>query len=100
VCIIVNGKSAPNMLQILTNRLPFSHIVNAPGVIVTVMEGGRPHRSDCLQIPDDIWMTLEKCWAVDPNQRPSSMSLCHFFTSLSTNLPDCNDCASSLDGYG
>jgi hypothetical protein len=80
--------------------MPFSNIINTPGVIVTVMEGGRPCRSDCLQIPDDIWRTLERCWAADPTQRPSSMSLCHFFTSLSTNLLDWNGCTSSLNGNG
>lgn len=79
-----------NMLQILTDRMPFAHIVNAAGVIVTVKEGGRPNRADCLKIPDNIWRTLERCWAVDPNQRPSSMTLCQFFTPLSTNPPDSN----------
>ena len=104
VCIYIyyhQWQTTPNMLQILTNRLPFSHIVSAPGVIFTVMNGGRPERSDCPQIPDEIWMTLEKCWAVDPNQRPSSMSLCHFFTSFSTDpLDGDDDYASSLDSNG
>jgi len=73
------------VVEILTDRLPFSHIGHVPGVIIAIMEGGHPKRKDCRQIQDSIWRMLEKCWGVDPKQRPSAMTLSRFFASISTS---------------
>lgn len=75
-----------NTLQIYTGSIPFSHIRNDAGVISSVALGGRPERTLCPQINDDIWAMLEISWDVAPNRRPSMATLCQFFASQVSSM--------------
>jgi len=72
---------AMTVIEIVTESMPFSHLKRDGSVIHYVMTGGRPKREHCRQINDEIWMMLERCWDIDPNQRPSMATLSTFFTS-------------------
>jgi len=74
------------VIEIFTGCIPFSHIKNDARVVIAIVEGGRPKRTQCLQITDDIWRFLEMCWNVEPNQRPSMDTVLNFFKLQSTPL--------------
>ena len=69
-----------NWLKILTESIPFSHIKSDARVMLSIAAGGRPKRDHRQPINDEIWSTLEKCWDVEPNRRPSMSTLSGFFT--------------------
>jgi serine/threonine protein kinase len=76
------GGLTPNVLQIFTGSIPFSHTTNDASIILYVKAGGRPKRRNCRSINDEIWAMLERCWDVEPNRRPPMNTLLLFFTSL------------------
>lgn len=77
--LFASGKFLPCTPQVLTGCVPFSHIKNDAKVVITVVEGGRPRRTQCSQITDDIWKVLEMCWNAEPEQRPSMDAVFRFF---------------------
>jgi serine/threonine protein kinase len=84
VSLCVVGKIT-NDLQIFSGCLPFSQIKNDASVILSVVAGIRPMRQKCWSINDEIWITMEQSWDVDPNRRPSMDSLSHFFAMRATS---------------
>jgi len=68
------------IIQVLTQRLPYSNITSAQGVVVHIAKGGLPRRKRCPEIDDEIWRVLEMCW-VDPERRPPMAELLNFFQS-------------------
>jgi len=72
------------VVEIFTGRVPFFHLRNDAKVVVAIMAGDRPKREDCPTIKADIWRMIERCWAYDPNQRPSMANVSHFLSSQST----------------
>jgi serine/threonine protein kinase len=73
---------AMTIVEILTGCVPFSHIGNPTKIIDAVLKGGRPERKGYPSIPDHIWRMLERCWALDPTQRPSAKTLSEFFAQV------------------
>jgi len=69
------------VVEILTGSIPFSHIKNDASVIFFVTSGGRPKRETCMQINNDIWAILEKCWDAKASRRPSMANVAGFFAS-------------------
>ncbi|KZS97644.1 kinase-like protein [Sistotremastrum niveocremeum HHB9708] len=63
-------------LELFTGMPPFSHIKQPPQVLIRMERGERPEKpTDSLVkargLDDTLWEFLEKCWAQDPNARPS-----------------------------
>ena len=77
-------------LQIITGCIPFSHLKSDAGVVLFVVSGGRPQRPSSLHMNDEIWVMLERCWHVDPMQRPSMATLARFFASHSNTSQQAN----------
>jgi len=76
---------AMTVIEILTARIPFLHLKSDASVVLFVTSGGRPLRHHSPQINDQIWAMLERCWNIDPTQRPSMAILAHFFASQLTS---------------
>jgi len=76
------------VLEILTGSKPFHHIEEDFRVAMFVAKGGRPKRQCYLQVNDNIWCMLQRCWG-DPGQRPSMIDLNQFFAEQATfgNVP-------------
>lgn len=72
---------AMTAIEIFTGSMPFSNIINEASVIFSVMSGGRPKREFCLQIDEDIWAMLEKCWCAVPERRPEMDTVYHFLVA-------------------
>jgi serine/threonine protein kinase len=66
-------------LQILTGRIPFSHIKYDTAVILSVIKNGRPLRQTSPEIRDETWSVLQRCWDTDTARRPSMRSLALYF---------------------
>ena len=75
-----------NYWQIYTESKPFSNIENIIRVALFVVNGGRPDRYRCVQINDELWNMLQKCWNMNPSQRPSMASLARFFAEQVTPM--------------
>ena len=54
--------------QVLTGQLPFPGFVG----LWSMMQGGRPLRSDHPEIPAPLWDTIERCWHNVPSERISA----------------------------
>jgi len=69
------------IIQVFTERKPFSHVIADHGVSAYVLKGGRPRRMDCPQIHEVVWDKLCECWNRLPEKRPSMTELSTFFRS-------------------
>jgi serine/threonine protein kinase len=78
ILLFFPSKKLSVKIQIFTGRIPFPHIKNDAAVVITVIQGGRPQRDRCLQVTDDIWKMLERCWDADPKRRPSMANVACF----------------------
>ncbi|KAG6817812.1 hypothetical protein H0H87_003220 [Tephrocybe sp. NHM501043] len=63
-------------LEIYTGRLPFVDVANDAEVIYQVIQGIRPtrpviHDDTGVQISDDLWDLIERCWEAQPTNRAS-----------------------------
>jgi serine/threonine protein kinase len=59
--------------EVLSGRLPFYKYENFV-VPLKVFQGSRPERPDGPEgvwFKDDVWAVLERCWASQPNERPT-----------------------------
>ncbi|KAI6012024.1 kinase-like domain-containing protein, partial [Pisolithus marmoratus] len=65
------------MLQVLTGRVPYHYIERDEEVIFTFARGLRPDRPQ--DIADGHWDFIQKCWAPNPEGRPSALELVTFF---------------------
>jgi len=73
------------VIEILTESKPFPRIMTDVNVSVFVARGGRPNRQDCLQIKDEIWVMLKRCWDAEPSRRPEMQAFSTFFASQSNS---------------
>ncbi|KAI5993415.1 kinase-like domain-containing protein, partial [Pisolithus marmoratus] len=65
------------MLQVLTGKVPYHYIEHDEDVIFAI---GRSLRPNCPQdIADEHWNCIQKCWAANPEDRPSAGELVSFF---------------------
>lgn len=81
--------------EIMTGELPYQDAVADYAIIRRIFESPRPQvdgesrLSDCLQ----LWELMTRCWAVDPEQRPTS-SMCRTAVVL---LPRCAPHSGKVD---
>ncbi|KAI6037137.1 kinase-like protein [Pisolithus microcarpus] len=66
------------MLQVLTGQVPYHYIERDEQVIYTIAQGIRPRRPSSQDIMDEHWNFIQRCWATDPQDRPSAGELVAF----------------------
>ncbi|KAF9443788.1 kinase-like protein [Macrolepiota fuliginosa MF-IS2] len=63
------------MYEILTGEIPFYELSREATVILRVIKGITPTKPtsnpDSLELTDEIWRIMERCWKLVPNERPS-----------------------------
>ena len=75
-------------LEVVSERLPFPHRKNDEAVLVDIMRGVRPCRSEMrgvhLAVGDEerFWRTLEQCWGDIWTNRPTMADLVVFLRTL------------------
>ncbi|KAG8926019.1 hypothetical protein FRC03_009686 [Tulasnella sp. 419] len=63
------------VVQILTGQIPFEWITQKYAVIPAIMRGERPIKGRDGRVDQELWDCLEKCWTMDPEDRPEASSL-------------------------
>ncbi|KAF8629574.1 hypothetical protein AX15_003384 [Amanita polypyramis BW_CC] len=58
------------ILEILTGKLPFSHLNYDTSVIFYVVKNRKPHQPP--EVGGDLWAFLGRCWDQDPQKRPNA----------------------------
>ena len=61
------------VLEVLTGQAPFPRYTGLT-VMRKVVDGERPERPQGLEaawFTDDLWVTLERCWSLQPKHRPT-----------------------------
>lgn len=70
-------------LEIMTEKLPFSHLGLDGGAIFEVYKGKRPARPAENPVGSDVlWTLAERCWKSDPNERPSASDVLKHLQNL------------------
>ena len=70
--------------ETISGKLPFHEHADLT-VFLKVVEGKRPPRA--VGFTDDLWRTLELCWAPQPNIRPSIEDVLHILEKV-LNSPE------------
>ncbi|KAI6140062.1 kinase-like domain-containing protein [Pisolithus thermaeus] len=78
------------MLQVLTGQVPYHYIERDEQVIYTIAQGIRPRRPSPQDIVDEHWNFIQKCWATNPKDRPSTGELVSFFQPQRMTSGDLN----------
>ncbi|KAL5508382.1 hypothetical protein ACEPAH_6001 [Sanghuangporus vaninii] len=67
--------------EIITGEMPYSGIQNEMEVLLKYVVAGIPPERPTggSTVEDEHWHTISKCWAKDPQTRPSSKTLTHKF---------------------
>ncbi|KAG0703873.1 kinase-like domain-containing protein [Suillus ampliporus] len=63
------------MLQVLTNKVPYYHLMNDAAIILCIAKLEKPSRSRYPVLPDKYWHVIEQCWSANPQDRPSTEPL-------------------------
>jgi len=72
--------------EVLSGRRPFSQHCNDLYVMRRIVEGERPKRpkgAERMWFTDDLWGTLNHCWAAKPESRPSIEAVLRFLGRVS-----------------
>jgi hypothetical protein len=74
------------MVQMFSGKVPWSGITGT-AVSMKVQRGERPKRSDCnrclgVEMPDEVWTLLDKCWAHEIARRPGMHDIQEKMTRL------------------
>lgn len=73
-------------LEIVTERLPFSHLGLDGGAIIEVYKGQRPARLlDVWDGRDALWALVERCWISNPKERPIASDVLKYLQDLSSS---------------
>lgn len=59
----------------MTGRLPFPEAKYDSTVILGLIRGQLPERKSCPEVNDKIWDLLQRCWSMEPGDRPSMRSI-------------------------
>ncbi|KAL0570232.1 hypothetical protein V5O48_011740 [Marasmius crinis-equi] len=59
------------ILEILSGRIPYHYIRNDAQVVIELHRGIKPRRPAPLFITDPQWALVIRCWADDPEKRPT-----------------------------
>ncbi|KAI6012043.1 kinase-like domain-containing protein [Pisolithus marmoratus] len=66
------------MLQVFTGQVPYHYIERDEQVIYTIARGLRPERPSSQDIADKHWNFIQRCWATNPEGRPTTTELVSF----------------------
>ena len=75
-------------LEVVSEQLPFPHRMNDEAVLIDIMRGVRPCRSEMrnvnLTVEDEeaFWRTLKQCWDDTRTNRPTMTDLVVFLRTL------------------
>lgn len=58
-------------MQIYTGKPPFQTIKHDSAVIFRVIRGERPERPTGVDLDDNLWDLVDRCWAQSAEDRPS-----------------------------
>jgi serine/threonine protein kinase len=76
--------------EVLSGQVPFS-LFHCCIVIRKVIEGEHPERPngpEGAMFTDDLWRTLNRCWASEPSSRPGAGVVLECLESVSGNLEE------------
>src|SRR5689334_22610304 len=59
------------MWEILEDKLPYVKLSNPEVFNFIANEKGTLSRPTRVTVPDEIWEIIQRCWAFEPDQRPS-----------------------------
>ncbi|KAK7696378.1 hypothetical protein QCA50_001032 [Cerrena zonata] len=65
-------------VEILTHKVPFSHILSDIQVIAQVTKGRKPSRpliQNGASLPEELWNLLQKCWHPRATERPDAQAV-------------------------
>jgi len=63
-------------VELLTKDQPFNHRKIDTVVIVDITRGLRPRKPVESPLADEMWPSLEHCWAQAPGERPAMQTIC------------------------
>ncbi|KAF9442881.1 kinase-like protein [Macrolepiota fuliginosa MF-IS2] len=86
------------VLQVSTGKVPFEHIKKDSMVIIHVAQGRLPSRPD--EIDDPLWALLQRCWASDPDKRPSISTIAARLLPMTSKKLTPTDVNDSVDNLG
>ncbi|KAF5358869.1 hypothetical protein D9757_012308 [Collybiopsis confluens] len=66
------------ILEIFTQKPPFSDRKNEASVLLYLISGGRPDRPRDVRYSDAIWDLTTLCWAQNVGERPSANQICEY----------------------
>ena len=91
------------IFEVLSGQFPFAGL-SSPLVLQKVLEGERPKRPQEAWFTNDVWETLEGCWAPRPRDRPELKVVLQCLEKASpswtTLLHPVSSTANSSDGVG
>ncbi|TDL23493.1 kinase-like protein [Rickenella mellea] len=62
---------AMTVIEIISGKLPFTHIHSDSAVILRVIQGERPQYSQGDFVIPGLWQLLEECWKQEADERPN-----------------------------
>ncbi|KAG8921414.1 hypothetical protein FRC02_000248 [Tulasnella sp. 418] len=88
--VIENPKSSASdiwafgclVMQIATGTDPYNEQQNTFGVLRAILDGVPPMTNHGEQIGTILWDSLQKCWSMEPANRPTASELCAFLEEL------------------
>ena len=72
--VFILVKSPDRFIKVFTGRVPFSDCAAVPAM-VKIMTGYRPERPIHPGFTDDLWTLAQRCWEVNPQDRPQVGSI-------------------------
>ncbi|KAH7335219.1 hypothetical protein B0J17DRAFT_67191 [Rhizoctonia solani] len=77
------------IFNVMTGKRPFNNKKD-PAVMMEVISGSRPHRSEFVTIPGSIdgsmenrlWNLIEHCWAHTPEDRPTAAEVSEILVEI------------------
>ncbi|KAJ7157940.1 TKL/TKL-ccin protein kinase [Mycena crocata] len=69
-------------LEILSGRVPYHYIKGDAQVVIEIHKGNKPRRPAQSFVTDAQWAFIQRCWAVNPAERPDSAEVVRAIQAL------------------
>ncbi|KAF5358884.1 hypothetical protein D9757_012302 [Collybiopsis confluens] len=76
------------ILEVFTQKPPFSDRKNEAAVLLYLSNGGRPQKPQDIWYPDAIWDLTTRCWSHITLERPSIYEICEYLNGLNDHFQD------------
>ncbi|KAG8922388.1 Suppressor of Sensor Kinase (SLN1) [Tulasnella sp. 418] len=63
------------IVQILTDEIPYQHIVRKHAITLAIMRGEPPMSNASGTVKESLWDCIKNCWSRDPTQRPGASDI-------------------------